>query len=393
MANDKQFIPDILKHSVTECHERKCAVHIFSTDFRLQLILFKMSYLLLVANFRRDPVDKLKFFCLIESCKKEVLTSKSNKSSNLKRHLEKNHAELYEKTLFGLAEYEVQRLKLLQACVELVTINGRPLIALEDSGFQKSIAFQLNHLAQHGCKLLVSRSTIKPYIERTAVSLREKLKAELKNRTLSIMTDIVTKNHRGILGINAQYYSEGKIHLRTLGMVQMHVRHNAENIRDLIVECLRSYAISMDQVYSYTSDNAANMIASHDRMRIAAIDSTEEESTTMNENDFDLEFSGSFTKTVRALAELINEYSALQLPSITGIGCAAHILQTIIFDALKGTEDKVLINKVRAIVITLRGQVYMIELGARGAKLPIIDSLTRWNSIYFMVSSPRHPHF
>lgn len=343
-----------------------------------------MSYLLLASNYRRDPNDELKFFCLIETCKQEVLVSKSNKTSNLKRHLEKKHAEVYEKTLFGRGEYEVQRLKLLQACVELVTVNGRPLIALEDSGFQKSIEFQLNHLAMHGCKLLVSRRTIGPYIERTAASLREKLKAELKNRSLSIMTDIVTKNHRGILGINAQYYSEGKIHLRTLGMVQMHVRHYAENIRDLIIECLTSYGISMDQVYSYTSDNAANMIASHARMRDAANDSSQEEST--NENDFDLELSGSFAKTVKALGELISEYSTLQLPSITGIGCAAHILQTIILDALDKTEEQDMINKVRTIMITLRGQVYMIELGARGAKLPIIDALTRWNSIYFMVS-------
>lgn len=361
----------------------------FATDFRVRIDLHKMSYQLLLTKFEQNPTNTLKYRCLIDSCKQEVAVSKSNKTFNLKRHLKNNHNDLFESTFIGRANYEAQRLKLLQSCVELVTVNGRPLIALEDSGFQKSIEFQLNYLAQHGCKLTISRRNIKPYIERTAGSIRERLKTELKNRPLSIMTDIVTKNHRGILGINAQYYSEGKIYLRTLGMVEMHVRHNAENIRDLIVECLASYAISMDQVYAYTSDNAPVMLASHNRMRDAADALGEEEDT--NEDDFDLDLSGSFAKTVKALSDLISaEYATLQLPSITGIGCAAHILQIIIQDVLEKSAEEILVNKVRAIMITLRSQVCMIELAARGAKLPIIDVLTRWNSIYFMVSAYAH---
>lgn len=339
-----------------------------------------MAYQLILSNFRADPVEKLKYFCIIDSCKKVVTVSRSNKSHNLKRHLQTIHKELYEKLFLNLPTHKVQRLKLIQSCVEMVTVNGRPLIALEDTGFQKSIAFQLNYLAQNGCPLTVNSRNIKPYIEQFADAVREKMKTELSNRLLSVTADIATKNHRAVLGINVQYYSEGQIILRTIGMIEMHLRHTGENIKDLITQLLDSYNISMDQIHSYTTDNAANIAASGDWLNEAAKEYNEE----LNIEDF--EFNQEFAEIFKNLSDSLGrDFAGIQLPSITGIGCAAHILQLIIHEALKDTCEQAIINNVRDVMKELRNQVNMIEIEARGAKLPILDVLTRWNSIYLMV--------
>lgn len=166
-----------------------------------------MAYQSILANFRIDPIDKLKYYCLVESCAKQVMISKSNKSNNFKRHLLQHHKEIHDGTCVDLVDYEIQRLKLIQSGVELVTVNGRPLIALEDTVYQKSIEFQLKYLAQHGCKLTMNAKNIKPYISHIADGIRQKLKIELNNRFISVMTDIATKNHRAVLGINVQYHT------------------------------------------------------------------------------------------------------------------------------------------------------------------------------------------
>lgn len=341
-----------------------------------------MAYQLILSNFRADPVEKLKYFCIIDSCKKPVTVSKSNKSHNLKRHLQTIHKELYEKLFLNLPTHKVQRLKLIQSCAEMVTVNGRPLIALEDTGYQKSIAFQLNYLAQNGCPLTVNSRNIKPYIERIADAVREKIKTELSNRLLSVMADIATKNHRAVLAINVQYYSEGQIILRQIGMIEMHLRHSGENIKDLITQLLSSYNISMDQIHSYTTDNGANIVASGGWLNKEA----EQYNEQINIEEFESNADGKFAEILKNLSDLLGrDFVGIQLPSITGIGCAAHILQLIIHEALKDTCEQTIINNVREVMKELRNQVNMIEIEARGAKLPILDVITRWNSIYLMV--------
>lgn len=170
--------------------------------------------------------------------------------------------------------------------------------------------------------------------------------------------------------------------LRTIGMIEMHFRHNGENIRDLIMLVLSSYDVSMDQVYAYTTDNALAMLLSAKLLDNAANEFDEQ----LNEEDYDFDRNGRFAEIMKELSDLIGiAHSSLQLPSITGIGCAAHILQLIIHAALKNTHELTLINKIRGIMKELRNQIYMIEIEARGAKLPLLDGLTRWNSIYIMV--------
>lgn len=347
---------------------------------------------LILGNFHPDTEDvsNLKYYCDVPNCGSKISNSRSNKIGNLKRHLKTNHPEIF-KIIEGTKNnhFEIKRLKLIQSCVELVTVNGRPFSLLDDSGFQNSIQSVLTELEEAGCKLTVNSSTIGSYIERVGNLIREKITNDLKNRLINVMADIATKHHRSFLAINVQYYNEGKIILRTIGMVEMHVRHSGAAIRDLIVENLKSYGVTMDQIHSFTSDNGPNILSAARLLDEVAKD----DDLSYDENDFFRDNQSDRTAEIaKALSQLLSaSYAELHLQSVTGINCAAHSLQLAVNEGLEASDATALIYKCREKIKKLRNQVYLIEFRNRGAKYPILDVETRWSSCYLMVrASPFH---
>lgn len=73
--------------------------------------------------------------------------------------------------------------------------------------------------------------------------------SDMRGKVISVMADVATKHHRGILGINSQYCHEGKVILRTLGMEEMTKRHTGETIADMVKNKLSSYGIPISQVH------------------------------------------------------------------------------------------------------------------------------------------------
>lgn len=174
----------------------------------------------------------------------------------------------------------------------------------------------------------INSSTIQQYIRKTGMRVREKIKDELKGRIISSMADIVARNRRGILGINAQYYSEGHIVLRTIGMVEIHERHSGETIKNLIRDNLNSYDMSLDQIYeyTYTTDSARSMIRS--------------------------------TKLTNW--EALNDYADID-------------------------DDDDDMNTPTDLIQQRVNDIRCAEFRNRRAKLLLIDNDTRWNSTYLMV--------
>jgi hypothetical protein len=74
----------------------------------------------------------------------------------------------------------------------------------------------------------------------------------------------VSKFGRGILGINMQMLIKKKIVIRTLGMVELKDCHTRDLIATAMKECMNLYGIQIEQLYSITSDNGANMVAAID---------------------------------------------------------------------------------------------------------------------------------
>lgn len=358
--------------------------------------------------FRGHEKDEFCFYCLVAECGKTIKVSKSNKLSNLKRHM-----SLYHPTIDYNAEwkssqnkeyYQMKKRDLIHACVELVTVNGRPLFALDDSGFQKIIEPLLSELNAAGCPVTISSHSIKPYITEMAQKLKKKLATEMQGRLLSVMADAATKNHRGILGINVQYLDNGRTVLRTLGMVEMHERHTGETIADLIKQNLLSYGIAMNQIHSFTSDNARVMLKSARLLNehatsdqpsvcysdedVEIVSDSDDDIEILSDSDDDIHVVSSNEAPFENFGRTVADIFKLENPSlhyITGVRCAAHSLQTAIEDALKASNSNMLIRICRGVVKALRTPNILIELKKQNGNVPVLDVKTRWNSSYFMV--------
>lgn len=80
------------------------------------------------------------------------------KRSNLVSHLKFMHKGLYHSKIKKKVEsremsMEIERLKLLQSCVELTTINKQPFANLMHSGFQTIVSSKLEELREAGYPL------------------------------------------------------------------------------------------------------------------------------------------------------------------------------------------------------------------------------------------------
>ena len=111
-------------------------------------------------------------------------------------------------------------------------------------------------------------------------------------------------------------------------MKELTERHTAEYLKTVILTVLKDYNINLNQIYSITSDNGANML----------------KSTQLLRDDLDIEFSSAIDNSDLAISDFSNIESIRQAVSVISeeshglincIRCAAHTLQLIFADATK----------------------------------------------------------
>lgn len=351
-----------------------------------------------------------------------------NKTYSLVSHLKSKHKSIFaNKILTNLESYEVQRLKLLQCCVEIVTVNGRPLQYLLDSGFQSIIATQLQSIRNANYTLNLSDdhfADVKNQINHISVKIREKIKAIAKNRLISLMIDAASKNRRSILGISFQYVCNGKTNIFCIGMVELKKKHTAKHLATVVKQTLERYDIRLSQVLTVTTDNASNVLKMSkdlkeelERMReeeksdimgkntahdnehthaaedeIVNISENETENFTFTDDDalaIVFDEAESYGNMIDDIVTEIQKESNNQSLFAHSIKCAAHTLQLAVKDTLNDIdgEDARVINICKEASKLLRLNSYRNKLEEEQIKitLPKLDVETRWNSTYLMV--------
>ncbi|XP_042149037.1 zinc finger BED domain-containing protein 4-like [Ixodes scapularis] len=225
-------------------------------------------------------------------------------------------------------------------------------------------------------------TNIRDKVIEEAAKIRDAIKCEVKGRLVSLKVDSATRLDRSIVGINAQFLVPGTQAVRTLSMREVKERHTAEHLKSVILEVLKSYEIMPDQIYSVTTDNAANLVKSvsliveHEGTNfhgVHAINGAESDDDEQfwNERESDIIFE-----------ELLGAGSGIAATGVAlrGVRCAAHTLQLAVEDALKSADVKVLLDKCRAICKKLRVPTTMMLVKKLNLKKPILDCPTRWNS-------------
>ncbi|XP_034490284.1 uncharacterized protein LOC117793931 [Drosophila innubila] len=136
-------------------------------------------------------------------------------------------------------------------------------------------------------------------------------------------------------------------------------------MKNKILEILDDYGISLDQIYSITSDNGRNMIKAVQVLN----DATEE---SLFEDDTESE-------------NVLNELDTIELANIYLVRCAAHTMQLCVFDVNKTKEIADKISSCRTLCKLLRTETYRRILIENKRKIPSLDVVTRWNSTYLML--------
>lgn len=358
-------------------------------------------------------------------CGREV---NGNKIHNLAIHLEKCHHEIFA-TISKKAKdcLPVKRLKLLQNAVEIISVNGRPFNFLLDSGYQTGIENKLRKLKEAGYVLDLKHSNlpeVKKHLCEMAEKAREKIREYVRDREVSSLVDIVTKNDRSIFAISVQFSIEGKLKIISLGLYELEKKHTAKYLASICKQCFQKYGIAVRKVITITRDNGANVSKMVREIEADSQNSSNEctqqskspiKNVPPNESievDTDIAILLATTEEIsdeNALAlvfetALLNEHDDLLANvstdmcdhgfdikwDLSGISCVAHTLQLATKDGLKAmpAKDQNVIELCRRVAKMLRSSKSMHEINETEIKYkkPRLDVETRWCSTYQMVS-------
>lgn len=327
-----------------------------------------------------------------------------NVPSNLVSHFKIVHKKIYFEQIAMKDEetIDVQRLKTVHSCVEMVAINSLPFSALSSSGFRNALEEKLRifQLAGRGLNLTDHHVTeIKEKVREVADEIRNAIKSEVKDKIISVMVDSATRLGRSIFGINIQYRHNGVLKIVTLAMHQLKKSHTAKYLADVLSRVLGDYGIDLAQVLTITTDSGSNMLAMVKDIEKKLFESTEDEpissdvqstSETPEPIEADVSVDGNEEQTEKDIEQLLNEMElnvdealdiafdenaiygqllddlVLDVRNRTGnhrlivasIKCAAHTLQLAVRDAINslGKDDTNAISLCRQVAHFLRLQ-------------------------------------
>lgn len=363
-------------------------------------------------TFFRSYKENGKFFseCLIEKCPKKRLCGKQK--FNLERHLTTIHKMKFANIAPVLCKNEVtlkiqmSPAMLFRAYVQNLTLNGRPLASINDSGMRLLVDPMLKAFDDAKVHVDLSIPNVKRYLTKYSEAVKAEIRKETENSIIHVKLDLARRQRKSILGINVQFMKDDEIVVRTLSMMQTDSSHTGEYICALLLQTLDEYNITYSQVHSITTDNGKNVV------RTVELFGEVENADLFATDDFDFE---NFFNEERAQAsnsyynlngedaeeddnaeeqndeEEANLYSAIRLFEtkthiLSGLRCAAHTVQLVVNVALKGTNySKKLISKCRRIVRSLLTPNMMNLIRQQNLRYPKIDCLTRWSSTYYML--------
>ncbi|XP_018376455.1 PREDICTED: uncharacterized protein LOC108769763 [Trachymyrmex cornetzi] len=220
---------------------------------------------------------------------------------------------------------------------------------------------------------------------------------QLENNCVELVTVNGRPFNRSFLGVNIQYIKGTKIILRTLALKELQEKHTGEYIKTILKNVCFSFNISLDQIYSITTDNGANMLKA---VRILTYEDEDCDNNILEENENNIDYNSeeneaneyeidnlSVFENINVIEDLTsnNETSIL---SLTGIRCAAHTLQLAVDDALKRAKSiSQLILKARNLAKKLRTQTFIYLIRKQNLKKPTLDCPTQWCSIIDMLEN------
>jgi len=129
---------------------------------------------------------------------------------------------------------ELTAKELMNACTELVTVNGRPFELLEDSGFLKILNPLLKGLGD-SC-YVINKRNVRSNVITKSNEVVANIKDSIKNKLLCLKMDCASRKDKSILGINVQYAAADTVvtTLHTLAMIELTQQHTAVYLKEKV---------------------------------------------------------------------------------------------------------------------------------------------------------------
>lgn len=265
----------------------------------------------------------------------------------------------------------IDRQLFLEAILKLVSFHNMPLSSLDWEGFK----LLLDPISE-SLNMKMNRSNIKTHLSTAAGRIRHAIKDEMEGKLISLKIDSASRHGRNILGINAQYCLSDKVAIRTLAMLEVTQRQTASFLKSKIIETLKSYGISLDQVFSITVDNGANMCAAVKELKVE-LERTMVAEVLIEQDDDEEQDNAQRSLSVSLLDEFKN--------TINLIRCSVHSIQLAILDVVSKSNQTV--KAVTEIVKRCRNIKYKASFKDASASYPPVWNHTRWCGIYSMMES------
>lgn len=269
-----------------------------------------------------------------------------------------------------------------------MTVNGRALTIFNDSGMRKILVPIQNALRLSGNPVNINSSNIKIHIDHASNFINEQIKKEVKGILVSVKFDTTstTCNKRGFLGINLQYTVNGELKVRTIGVTRTYESNTAEYLVSIINPILAKFDITIQQLYTVTTDNGSNMLASIKRMnKNAAPDMPINEELESEEENDESDNEIDETRNLVLLRQVMDIYKSNEpnTNQIFGINCGAHTFQLAVNEAISSNaEASKIIGDSRQIVKKQRNKNVLLKKENCRCRLSIMGSagaqLSEW---------------
>ncbi|KAG5853100.1 hypothetical protein ANANG_G00069520 [Anguilla anguilla] len=384
--------------------------------------------------FHYDPIAN-KSRCQIDGCTGEIA---GNHAGNLQRHVQRIHPSAFarllssidmedlsvpssssakrpfsavdsERTIDCIQDTEVVKKprseqfyitpnSLMEACVELVTVNGRPFSLMDDSGFRKILEPVLDIM---GKSVRIDSSSVRDMVCDVAERERENLRNWLKGKLLMLKVDAATYRDRSVLGIHVQFTEGDHIVLRTLAVKELRERHTGSYISSVVREVLKTYGIDVKQLYSITVDDGVTIpevvsllqngyaeCSGDDSVEVEDQHDKEEHATEVNDPlawgngdgllTLDIyETSGNVTGEIHSVGS--------GGPILRGVRCSAHVFHLAVDDALQDRSVSSLVSKARRLSEKLQTPNVSVFLRRLGQRTATVDRPSAWLSTHDML--------
>ncbi|XP_065095790.1 uncharacterized protein LOC135717588 [Ochlerotatus camptorhynchus] len=155
-------------------------------------------------------------------------------------------------------------------------------------------------------------------------------------------------------------------------MLELNERQTAKFIKQKIEEVLREFNIALDQVFTVTCDNGANMLAAVRELDKYVQVISAEKLMLDDEDD-------NYEDNDELLNDIINELST----KVSLVRCAVHTLQLAVTDVVNHTDNH--IRRITTVAKNCRKTAYKPSFDLKNIPLPPLFSKTRWGGIYEMI--------